>query len=126
MPVNLNPSNLPIGLFQLTLGGGPNNMTPVTYYPESWDPGVEKTDVNVPQEQGKTRTFFTNIKHYTATSVVQLGSTSDLPKLGATGSVPLGYFPTGSVSTVTLRNFDVQTALEENIKLNLEFISLVV
>lgn len=128
MPVtpNLNSSSWPFGLFQLTLGGGQNSMTNTAYYVETWDPQTVQTDVESPNEIGQTRAFASVIKHYTATALIAMPNTASIPRYGATGSVPIGYFPTGSTSTVTVRKVTPVVALEDFVKCNVEFISLVV
>jgi len=99
MPTNvpdINDLNLGIGVAQITLGG---NMTPVTYYMESWDASITANTINVPNEVGKIRGRIGVVTDNEGTALLQLPNTSSasLPKYGCTGSVASQYTHTGSV-----------------------------
>lgn len=102
---DFNDLNLPYGTAQLTLGGGYNNMPNTVYYVEDWSADTDVNIVNVPNEVGKIRGRVIVDRDKGGSATLQMPSTAsatlaNVPRVGATGSVPIGFAATGSTATI--------------------------
>ena len=105
MPTNVpdfNDLNVGYGTTQLTLGGGFNNMTNTVFYVEDWSSDTDVNIVNLPNEVGKIRGRVIVDRDKNGSATLQMPNTGSnaVPRIGATGSVPIAFASTGSTATI--------------------------
>jgi len=89
-----------LGTPSLTLGGGTPTMTPTTYYVVNSAINQSLLEAKVVNNIGYTIGRIVNEDDMVGTVEVQLHTSGSIPSFGATGSISLGYAPTGSAITI--------------------------
>lgn len=104
MPANqpaINDLNIGgLGTPSLVLGGGTPTMTPTSYYVVNSNFNQSVIEETVPNNIGFILGRIVNEQDLLGTIEIQLWTTGSIPSFGATGSIPVGYAPTGSNLTI--------------------------
>lgn len=104
MPANtpaINDLNIEgLGTPNLILGGGTPPMAPTTYYVVDSSFNQSVIEEKVLNNLGYTVGRIVNEDDLLGTITIQLRTTGSIPSFGATGSISLGYAPTGSAINI--------------------------